>query len=291
MPSPVSTPATPAPVVSAGRLRIVLLCVLASVVYGIAHDQITARLCVEYFTIGHAPIFHTDSPTLLAIGWGILATFWVGALLGIPLALAATHGPRPRRTARSLVKPIAILLLCMAVVALVAGIAGHYIASSRTFVLPEPLASRLPADKHVAFITAGAAHGASYFVGFAGGLVLIWRVWKSRGPHVPEPAAPPLPPPTASEASAARRNRGLALAAYLLAIPLAFAAALLDGIDVVPERRAAFALCTTGCALVSLVLLGVSWRWMPRIGRVIALALGALDLFVLWSACSAWLAR
>jgi len=29
---------------------IVLLCVAAAVVYGIVHDQITARVCVEYFT-------------------------------------------------------------------------------------------------------------------------------------------------------------------------------------------------------------------------------------------------
>jgi hypothetical protein len=28
-------------------------------------------VCVEYFTIGHQPIFHTDDPTLLAFGWGV----------------------------------------------------------------------------------------------------------------------------------------------------------------------------------------------------------------------------
>ena len=32
-------------------LGIVLMCVAAAVLYGIAHDQITARVCVEYFTI------------------------------------------------------------------------------------------------------------------------------------------------------------------------------------------------------------------------------------------------
>jgi hypothetical protein len=39
---------------------IVLLCVLAAVVYGVLHDQVTARICVEYFTIGHLPIFGAD---------------------------------------------------------------------------------------------------------------------------------------------------------------------------------------------------------------------------------------
>ena len=51
-------------------VKIVLLCIAAAVVYGILHDQVTARVCVEYFTIGHPPVFNTDSPTLLALGWG-----------------------------------------------------------------------------------------------------------------------------------------------------------------------------------------------------------------------------
>ena len=46
-------------------LAIVLLSVLTCVTYGIVHDQITARICVEYFTIGHSPGFDTDDPTLL----------------------------------------------------------------------------------------------------------------------------------------------------------------------------------------------------------------------------------
>ncbi len=65
---------------------IVLLCVGAAIGYGILHDEVTARICVEYFTVGHPDLFGTDSPTLLGIGWGIVATWWAGLLLGIPLA-------------------------------------------------------------------------------------------------------------------------------------------------------------------------------------------------------------
>jgi hypothetical protein len=69
-------------------LRIILLCILAAVVYGILHDQVTARVCVEYFTVGHPPIFHTESPTLLAIVWGFVATWWVGlAASGVTLQI------------------------------------------------------------------------------------------------------------------------------------------------------------------------------------------------------------
>jgi hypothetical protein len=55
-------------------LAIVLLCVVMAATYGIVHDQITARICVEYFTIGHPPVFGTADPTLLGLGWGVIAT-------------------------------------------------------------------------------------------------------------------------------------------------------------------------------------------------------------------------
>src|SRR5215475_11603305 len=96
---------------------IILLCILSAIVYGIFHDQITARICVEYFTIGHPPIFNTESPTLLGIGWGIVATWWVGLMLGFPLACAARLGCSRALTARELVKPIAMLLAVMGIAA------------------------------------------------------------------------------------------------------------------------------------------------------------------------------
>jgi hypothetical protein len=33
-------------------LKIIMLCLLAAIAYGILHDQVTARVRVEYFTIG-----------------------------------------------------------------------------------------------------------------------------------------------------------------------------------------------------------------------------------------------
>ncbi|MBK6941541.1 MAG: hypothetical protein IPH13_15285 [Planctomycetes bacterium] len=161
-------------------LKIILLCVGAAVSYGVAHDLITAHLCVEYFTIGHPRIFDTESPTLLALGWGVVATWWVGALLGLALAIAATRGPRVVRSAGSLVGPIAKLLAWMGGVALIAGVIGYALARNGAVILVGHLASEVPSDRHVAFLANLWAHTASYGMAFVGGILLDLRVWRSR---------------------------------------------------------------------------------------------------------------
>jgi hypothetical protein len=160
---------------------VVLLCVVAAVAYGVIHDQVTARVCVEYFTIGHPPVFGTDDPTLLGLGWGVIATWWVGVLLGVPLAVAARAGAWPKMSAAELVRPIAAMLLVVGVFAVIAGVLGHVAAGRGWVRLVEPFASRVPAGRHVAFITDLWAHLASYAGGFIGGIVLcVWVVRRRR---------------------------------------------------------------------------------------------------------------
>ena len=162
-------------------VAIVLLSIVMAVVYGILHDQVTARICVEYFTIGHPPVFGTEDPTLLGIGWGIIATWWVGLILGVPLAMVARFGSRPKRDARSLVRPLLALMGASAVCALVAGITGWTLASLGYVELVGYMADAVPSDRHVAFLADGFAHTASYAAGFIGGIVVIVWVWRSRG--------------------------------------------------------------------------------------------------------------
>jgi hypothetical protein len=161
-------------------IGIIVLSIAGAVAYSIVHDQITARICVEYFTIGHPPVFATDSPTLLGIGWGIIATWWVGLILGVPLAFVARYGSRPALSARFLIRPILFLLGCMAGTAFTAGLAGYFAASSHAIRLLEPLASRVPPEHHVMFLVDLWAHLASYASGFIGGVVLIIWAWRQR---------------------------------------------------------------------------------------------------------------
>ncbi|HLN27843.1 MAG TPA: hypothetical protein VK395_08870 [Gemmataceae bacterium] len=163
-------------------LKIILLCVMSAIGFGILHDQVTARVCVEYFTIGHPPVFNTESPTLLALGWGILATWWVGLLLGMPAALASRLGSWPKVTARRWVGLICGLMVVTARTSLLAGVVGYFLAKSGAVWLVEPLASRVPPSKHYAFLADLWAHLASYASGFLGGIALcgwtLFRRWR-----------------------------------------------------------------------------------------------------------------
>jgi len=107
-------------------LGIVLISIAAAVIYGELHDLVTAHIFVEYFTIGHLPIFKTQNPVRLALGWGFFASWWVGAGLGVLLALAAQSGSRRTRSPRSLLKPIMMLRLMCAVCAAAAGVGAVY---------------------------------------------------------------------------------------------------------------------------------------------------------------------
>jgi hypothetical protein len=153
---------------------IFFLSITAAICYGILHDQITARICLEYFTVYHPPVFgNVKDPTLLGIGWGVIATWWVGAILGVPLALAARVGRMPKRSAGSMVRPVGVLLMCMAGCAAAAGGVAYAYGSSRGGLLFDPVSSGLPSGKQVPFLVDLWTHLASYASGFLGGMALI----------------------------------------------------------------------------------------------------------------------
>lgn len=76
-------------------VRFVLFVTLLAVVYGVAHDLVTAHVAVEYFTVYHPRLIASQSPIVMALMWGFLATFWVGGIGGLAIALANTLGSWP----------------------------------------------------------------------------------------------------------------------------------------------------------------------------------------------------
>src|SRR5206468_1111720 len=122
---------------------------------------ITARVCVEYFTIGHPPVFHTDDPTPLGLGWAVIATWWVGLPLGMLLAAAARVGSLPKMRTRDLLRPVGVLLACCGALALTAGVIGYFLANRGVVTLDPWLAARIPPARHALFLADGFAHLAS----------------------------------------------------------------------------------------------------------------------------------
>jgi hypothetical protein len=160
-------------------IKIAVTCVVAAVLYGIVHDQITARICIEYFTVFHPPIFHTQSPTLLGIGWGIVATWWVGAFFCVPMILAARAGSPPALRASELLLSIASLLAFMAISAVLAGLTGYALARTGVLATDWLTFSSSPAIRY-RFMADWWAHTASYAAAFAGGVVLCVITYRRR---------------------------------------------------------------------------------------------------------------
>ena len=156
-------------------VKIFLACVVAAVLYGIVHDQITAHLCIEYFTVFHPKIIDSQSPTLLGLAWGVVATWWVGAILGILLAIVSQAGFRPKLQVRDLLRPICILLAVMGVCALAAGCIG-YISGW----VSQDSAALVPISARKAFAADFWAHSASYLAGVVGGVAFCVFAYRKR---------------------------------------------------------------------------------------------------------------
>jgi hypothetical protein len=160
--------------------KIVLFSIGCAICYGILHDQVTAHVCVEYFTVGHVSLVSTTNPTVLAFVWGVVATWWVGLSLGVLAALVARLGPWPMLTLRDLRSPLLMLLLGMSITSIVAGLAGFLVARTAGVQLPQPLASDVPHGRHALFLADWWAHENAYTIGIIGGLTTCIWLWDRR---------------------------------------------------------------------------------------------------------------
>ncbi len=157
--------------------KIVGLCILASVVYGILHDQITARVYLPYFTVWHPHLIDSTDPTVVAFFWGFVATWWVGLFISIPLSFAAVFGDRPMLSFKTLAKGVCVLLL----VTFVCATAVLYTGYVTEWLIPDWV-RRSPetfgGDEEMKLFSAVlATHNTSYTVGALGGMLLC--VWVS----------------------------------------------------------------------------------------------------------------
>lgn len=142
--------------------------------YGVVHDQITARVCIEYFTVGHRFLISSDSPGLLGLFWGVAGTAGMSFLFGIGLYYSLYRGPWPRYEIKKIIPVVLIMLLICGVFALLVGIAGYEM--SKYGIYETEWSQVLDIDTANRFHGVWFAHIVSYSVGFVGGMLILVSV-------------------------------------------------------------------------------------------------------------------
>lgn len=172
------------------RLRAMLLGIAVLVGYAVLQDQVSARLCPEYFTVLHNPIPGLTDPTLLGVAWGFLGAWWGGALMGYAAGLCATVGPRPPMTVRQLVKPMLVLVAGVGVVTAIAGFSVWKHAQMMEVEISSVYSRRIPTARHQAAFVVACYHFVAYVAAVVGSVVLCVWIRTRRAA-----ASPPAPPP------------------------------------------------------------------------------------------------
>lgn len=157
-------------------VKIVFLCIIASVVYGTVHDQITVRLCPAYFTewYFHAEVFQHPNLTVVGLFWGIVATWWVGLILGVPIAIVSIYGAVEWWTWRRSVKPLVLLIISLWITAAI----GYWTSILLSFRADSEALGYFPETDQdlLRFSSVLVAHNVSYVAGAIGGLLIAWWI-------------------------------------------------------------------------------------------------------------------
>jgi hypothetical protein len=161
--------------------RIVGLCILASVAFGIAHDLLSVQACLEYFTVYHPPVFATQNPWLLALLWGVYAAWWMGLILGLPLAVFCTRGNGPPVTARRLAHPLAWSLAALLLASLLTWV-GVYLLTTYLPMTLDPVNNRPIPEVNRRLAASAIAHGLAYSGSVVIGVGLM--IWAHRSRKV-----------------------------------------------------------------------------------------------------------
>jgi hypothetical protein len=143
-------------------------------------DQISTRLCPEYFTVAHPRIEGLTDPTLLGIAWGFLGAWWGGALIGALAGFSARLGGWPKLQPHELLRPIACLLVFQAAATAAAGWLATYEVAVPGFMIIEPLASHIPEVRHHACYIVSRMHQGTYLSAIVGGVFVCGWILRRR---------------------------------------------------------------------------------------------------------------
>lgn len=160
----------------------VMLCVAFTILFGVLHNQASARVSLEYFTIGHRALIRSTSPTLMGIAWGIHSTWWVGVILGLALVLSGMAGGWKKRTARSFIRPLLLLFCFCALASAVLGLLGYRLSSGGYIPFLKGMSSAVSPERQPRYMAALWMHTASYAAAAMGSAVIVVRTLFGRRP-------------------------------------------------------------------------------------------------------------
>ncbi len=171
--------------------------IAAACIYGIVNDQVSARVCPEYFSKGFHrknvidkfpdgwlknTLLTTNSPTKLGLLWGVIGTWWMGAGLSVPVMASARIGSWPKMSMKELIKPTGIALGVMGLCSLIEGLRGYRLAASGLInrsSFAAYVTAGVPNDSMNVFLADVYAHNAAYASGVCAALGLTcWIGYK-----------------------------------------------------------------------------------------------------------------
>lgn len=145
-------------------IRFILLVVAATAAFGIALDLVTAHVAVEYFSVHHPHVVDSDSPVVMALIWGIGASWWFGGIAAVAFWWYNARRPRPVAPPRMLAWVVRALVwlwaTMMGILAAIYGLAGL-----------APVEQRGPSFEHDRRLVAVAMTHATEYV--LGGIVVV----------------------------------------------------------------------------------------------------------------------
>lgn len=161
-------------------IKIILITTLWFILYGILNDQITIRICAEYFTVFHRRIVASDNITVIAIAWGIAATWWFGLSVGVILALVSRFFTANKiDNIRHLMRLGGWLSLFVFCFSLVAGFIGYFLAVN-DLILVSYWFRGIPQSSEARFLAVLFWHNALYLDAGISAVVLVAAIWRRR---------------------------------------------------------------------------------------------------------------
>ncbi len=147
----------------------VLACVL-----GVCVDLVTANVAVDYFAVHHPPIVNSRNPWVLAVIWGIAASWWAGAISGFIIALVNHRRTVPLQTSRlfswTIIACALIWVIMIGIVVVIISLAGS---------IPEEI--RRPTFEYDRRLVAVAmAHQYEYAFGAIATCVIAILTWRTK---------------------------------------------------------------------------------------------------------------